>query len=145
MDFLQLLPIINVLGFVVMAGATYYNSKRSGEGPVRIEVMELLDKQIAALKDEILRLREGNHARDQNIQSLTLEIGRMKGLMTSKDQQLEEFTKIFQNRDPEMLTVLNEIKDFMKLLHDKVNSNQARNEKIDKSTAKNAGHIMRKE
>ncbi len=79
------------------------------------------------------------------MQAITLEIGILKGKIQEKDTKLDEYAAILQNRNPELETVLKEIRDFMKILHDQSNRNESRNISIDKATDEDTGHVMRKQ
>lgn len=76
------------------------------------------------------------------VSSLNKEIGNLNGMLSEKDKQIDKYEKIFQNRDPELLKLLQDIKTFMGDLHkvvlqvdDRTKKSEERNLKIDK------GHI----
>lgn len=54
------------------------------------------------------------------VTGLNSEISSFKAVLAEKEKQNGLLVEIFQNRNPELIKVLNEIKDFLKALHGKV-------------------------
>ncbi len=55
-----------------------------------------------------------------NFITLTKLLGEKDGIISTKNDQLQQYEKIFQNRDPELLKVLGNISNFMKSLDGRV-------------------------
>ncbi len=147
---LDFLPIVNLLGFIVLVITTVYQNRKSGKDTVTRDVLDLYQKQIAVLKDEIEQSRTRSHDLANQIQALTFKIGKLEGTIKEKDQKLTDYMTIFQNRNPELVEFMEKIEvlmadihTFMKQLNTKVQTNQARNENIDEATDKETGKIMR--
>lgn len=90
------------------------------------EVMDLQERQIEALEKDANLSRSRNHDLANNLQGLTLEVGQLKGQLLEKEKKLEEYTTIFQNRDPELLKILTEIREIMVSVNDYMRKGEAR-------------------
>ncbi len=141
MDFL---PVINLIGFAVLGVATWYTNFRSGKDKIGGEVLSLYKEQIAALEADVQRTRERSHELGNAVQKISLELGIVKGQLQEKDKKLEEYSAIFQNRNPELQQVLGEIRDFMKMIHAQGTRFETRNTAIDKASTTDTGHLLRK-
>jgi chromosome segregation ATPase len=135
MDISTALTIVNVTGIGLLGGSILYNNWRSGKDKVGSEVLSLYKQQIGALEADILRGREKAHELGNQLQALTLELGKLRGEVVARDKQITEYREIFQNRDPQLLEILAEIRDFMASLDAKTDRNEKRNIKIDQDLA----------
>jgi chromosome segregation ATPase len=122
-NFLPELTIANIIAFGINA---YLFWKRGGQTVTRDLIdlqnnqINLQKGQIGILQDEVKTGDQRRHELGNKLQSITLEVGMLKGQMQEKDSKIEEYTKIFQGRDPQILEVLSEIRDFMKNLDARV-------------------------
>lgn len=139
----QYLPLINLVGFAVLVGATIFYNARSGRNKIGDEVLDLYQKQIEALKEDVLRSREVNHDVKNQITALTLRIGQLEGQLKEKDLRITKLMTIIENRSPELENILKEIRDFMRTIHRQTSTNETRNTKIDHNTQDEEGKIMR--
>lgn len=149
-----ILVFINSLG--IIAGAIYLAYIRITSGGTDLR------KQIAA------DYKERNDQLENKIKDLTLalnqtniQIAELKGTLTEKDKHIKSLTEILQGRNPEVLNMLNELKDlnkslieFMKKAHEsdtKVLSYQTtileqvqrRSQEIDEASIEHRGAPMR--
>lgn len=154
MNLILWLPIINVIGFIFLGIGTFYMQFRAGGKGVSSEVISTYREQVAQLKEEIAAEGAGReadkHSLKNEIQVLSLKLATLQGQMIEKDKKIAELTNIFQGRDPELLKILTEIRDFMKTLTNQSSTiavrsktNEVRNELIDSNTAQDKGHVMR--
>ncbi len=137
------LPLINIAGFIVLAAATFFYNAKTGKGKIGDEVLDLYQKQIEALKEDVLRGREVNHEVKNQITTLTLRLGQLEGQLKEKDLRINELMAIIENRSPELENILKEIRDFMKTIHKQTSTNEVRNVKIDHNTEDGTGNVMR--
>jgi len=137
MNIQDALPYINILGFILLFSGYLFAQFRFGGRDVTKEVIatyKVRQDQLEALLKEA----------QERITQLGLDLATMQGQLLEKDKKLEEFTKIFQGKSPELVEILKEIKDFMKKLSEQINTNEKRNQVIDKDTASERGKVMRK-
>lgn len=84
-----------------------------GRSSVSAEVINTYEVQVKQLKEQIAEMRE-------DIKSLTLKVGEQTGIIQEKDRQITQLQEILQNRNPELIEVLQEIRTFMKDLHNQI-------------------------
>jgi len=61
---------------------------------------------------------------ENEINKLQDDLHSLEAIVEEKDKKLQDYMIIFQNRDPQLIEILKEIRDFMKIV-------QIHNEKID--------------
>jgi len=137
MDIKDLIPYIPILGFILMAAGYALAQLRLGGRGVAKEIIDNYKTRQDQLE---ISLKE---ATAQIIQ-LRLELANVQGQLTEKDKKIAELTTIFQGKDPELLVILKEIRDFLKRLDSQSLTNQDRNIAIDMATKKEEGKILRK-
>ena len=108
----DLLQWINLVGFAVN-GFLYV---KRGTSQATKDLIDLQEKQIKALKDDAEITRQHGHELGNQIQVLSGKVGKLEGQLSEKQRQLADYRAIFQNRDPELIKVLGEIKDFMQIM-----------------------------
>jgi chromosome segregation ATPase len=128
----ETISIISLAGIGVLAFSMFYNNWRSGKDKVGTEVLALYKEQITALEADVLRGRDKGHELGNQLQLLTLEVGKLQGEIAARDKQIAEYREIFQNRDPQLQEILREIRDFMASLDAKTDRNERRNNRKDK-------------
>lgn len=128
MNLSEYLSLITTVGVIVFGLSYAFAQWKNANKGISSEVITTNEKRIIQLKEDV--------------QVLSLKVATMEGQMIEKDKKLQEFTTIFQGRDPELKTILTEIRDFMKALTAQSNTNQSRNESIDKDTLKQKGNPM---
>lgn len=116
----DILPWINLLGFAVNG----YLFWKRGTSEATDKLIALQKEQISALTASEELTRKRNHDLGNQIQVLSLKVGKMEGQLQEKDEKLHEYVAILQNRNPELEAALTsigeslkEIHEFMKLLH----------------------------
>lgn len=157
-NFNSWLPILNSLGIIIFAVSVYYNNRKSGADRVENQVMAnfriLDDQQKGIIKDQTEDLA-GMKVR---LSQLEKDLSELKGKIDAKDVQIKNLNEIIANRNPELLSVLNEIKNFMSQLNGKMKDSkgvldyqtgmiekQAKREKaVDKATDEEDGNVLRK-
>lgn len=146
MDLLQWLPFLYLIGFIIFGGGYLFVQWKLGAKGVSSEVIATYKEQVAQLKEELIAETTGReqdrHDLKNEIQALGIKVATMQGQMLEKDKKLQEFTAIFQGKDPELKQILQEIRDFMKKLSEQSQTNQTRNETIDKDTSEKKGNVM---
>lgn len=136
-----LIPAALSIGVIV----AYLGSYFKGTSSVSKEVINTYEIQVKQLKE--LRMEDTQKAKEQfelfttQVNNLTLQIGKQSGVIEEKEKQILKLEQILQNRNPELITVLEEIKRFMKDLHDKTGVIAERTERAEKrDLAVDQGH-----
>src|SRR5688572_5572467 len=121
MDLSNITPIINTIGFTVLAVAIWYTQFKTGSSKVSSEVMgnyERLDEQkTQRIKDLEQAVEEIKATMRLTEKTFIERIAKLEGQLKEKNNQLDAVNKILANRNPELEQVLNEIKDFMAGIH----------------------------
>lgn len=102
--------------------------------------------QVALLKDKQAEDKISYDATvekfSKQINELTLRIGEQTGIIGEQQKRIDEYKEIFQNRNPDLLEVLKEIRTFMGDLHSKVAVIEERSEKREiRDKAVDEGHL----
>ena len=137
MNLSEYLPLLNILGFIFLGIGFLYVQLRVGGKGVAKEVIDNYRTRQDQLEAQLGRT-------NRELQDLKLEIARMNGQVIEKDKKIEELTTIFQNRNPELVEILKEIRNFMHRIEKQTTINQTRNIAIDKATDIQEGHVLRK-
>ena len=82
------------------------------------QVSEIDSNTIASLKRQIEAYTSEVEGYKKQVQEFTLRIGHQEGVITTQKETIEKYEKILQNRNPELTTVLTEIRDFIKVLYE---------------------------
>lgn len=122
MTITNLTPYINLLGFISMvaAGVLYW---RRGASKTSSEVLDLYEKNISALKEQMARMSEEHkeqlaaydkkhHDLRNELQTLTLQLGNLQGQLTEKEKKIEDYIKVFQGRSPEQEQYMEDMRLF---------------------------------
>lgn len=115
MDQLPLLPqsitgaigLIAAIAFAIYAGVTKF---QNNSGVLRKQINDDYKERNDQLNKRIVELQEG-------INLMGREVSEVRGQLIEKDKHIESLTNLIQGRNPEMLQVLQEIRDFMRDLH----------------------------
>lgn len=120
MEGTELIPIINIVGFLVLLGATTFFQWRQGESKVSTDVIVTYRERVEQLVDENKLIRE-------ELLRMKAEVAELRGMLSEKDRKLEEYVQILTGRDPEAQMFMKktsealiEIKDFMKMMHEQL-------------------------
>lgn len=113
---------------------------------VSSEVITAYETQVKQLKE---KQSEDKKSYDESvvgfrneITALTLRIGEQNGIMGQQKQVITKYEEILQNRNPELVKILGEIKDFMRAMSEKVDAINDRSEKREKrDKAVDQGHV----
>jgi len=148
MNLSEWLPIINILGFIFLGIGYIFVQFRTGGKGVAKEVIDTYKTQVDQLRQELIEAKTDYFKQldglKTEITNLNLKLANIEGQLIEKDKKIAELITIFQGRDPELVQILRDIKDFMKKLEGQSKTNQTRNEKIDVATDKEEGHVLRK-
>ncbi len=123
------------------------NDRQAQNNTVSSEVINAYAEQVKQLRE---KASEEKKSYDLNlkelrkeISDLTLRIGEQNGKIQEKDRVILEYKEIFQNRNPELVDVLKQIKDFMVEIHGKIDLIEIRSEKREKrDLAVDSGHLQ---
>lgn len=134
MDQLIALPIIaNIVAGLINLFLFW---KQGGQKATK-DLIDLQEKQIETLKTDFDLSRTRSHDLANQLQAITLKVGILEGQAKEKDKKLEEYTQLLQNRNPELETVLKSIEQFMRVINEKLDANQNRNNVIDQTAQRN--------
>jgi uncharacterized coiled-coil protein SlyX len=153
-DFKEYLPIINVFGFIALGVAVWYTQFKTGSNQISGEVItnykaldEQKNNQLNSLQKDIEEIKATMRAMEKGFIE---RIAKLEGQLKEKNNQIDSLNLILANRNPELETVLAEIRDFMKELRDTnvyqtniLERGQIRDVKIDKATNKEEGKVLR--
>jgi len=110
---IDFLPYMNLIGLVLLFIGYIFAQLNFGGKDVAREVIvaykERQDQLELLLKDAQARIAE-----------LALDLASLKEQLLEKDKKLEEFTRIFQGKSPELIDVLFEMRDALKQLPKKL-------------------------
>ncbi len=111
------------------------------------DVISTLTTRVKQVEDENKNQKELNKNQfntfSRQISDLNLEIGKCQGVIQEKNTIIEKLEKVIANRNPELITILEEIKQFMKDLHGKVSIIAVRTEVAEKrNEAVDQGHAV---
>lgn len=122
MNIQQITPFVNLFGFisVIAAGILYW---RRGASKASVEVLDLYEKNIAALKEQMARMAQEHkeqliiyekkhHDLRNELQTLTLQLGNLQGQLTEKDKKIDDYIKVFQGRSPEQEQYMADMRAF---------------------------------
>jgi uncharacterized membrane protein YhiD involved in acid resistance len=141
--------IIVALVFVLLFIAQYLSGKRqltSQDQSVSSEVISAYAEQVKQLKEKQKDDKE-RYDKDvsdfrNEIRELTLRIGKQDGIIQEKEKLIEEYKEIFQNRNPELVEVLGDIREFMKNIYSKIELIDKRSEhRESRDKAVDEGHV----
>jgi len=102
---------IGAVGVAVFAVSFAIAQWKNGKGSASVETVQTYK--------ELLEAREKKYQEKQDemqaqINDLSAKIGEYKGLLSGKDQQIADYKKIFENRDPALQDILQEMSQFMR-------------------------------
>lgn len=116
---------------------------KSGSSQIQKDVAEAFETRATQLQQQ-LRESEARAAERENRMKLdydaklsqhTKEIGRLSGVIEEKDKQNTWMEKILQDKNPEVLTILTELKDLMKkIIEGNAQYQKTNTEKLDEQT-----------
>ena len=113
--------ISTIVGFfaglgICVAGCGYaYSSWKSGKNKYKDELIIDLKATITIKENEIIRLNEERTvlitSHQEQLTKLRTELSELKGRFDEQKEKLEDYKAIFENRDPQTLETLKEIKE----------------------------------
>lgn len=114
------ITLLSFAGNLVMLIAIVVIFWRRGIGTASKEVIEMREKQVAALKDEIQRLdtklRDDRQNFNHEIKEMSGKIGELTGRLITREEENKKLTELLTNRNPEM----NEFLSKLMLLMEKI-------------------------
>lgn len=103
MDFVS---IISISGNIALALYLFLQRKKQGVDSLNKDIINTYRTRIDQLNADHL----GNA---KNIKELTQELYKMQGAINEKDKEINRLREIVENRNPELLQVLQDIKKFL--------------------------------
>lgn len=134
----NLIATLSFLGNLVMGAGFIWVYMRKGAGAASSEVIKIYQ-----LRDEEQKQTIADN--QLKFDAINKELGRLNGINEEQAKKLEEYTKIFQYRDPKLQQILERIESYLQTLTQQSNINQTRNEAIDKDTQEENGKVLRKD
>ena len=107
----NLWPIVNTIGLSILALLFFLKTWRGQSAEIDKETIEALKRQVETIKADISNYQT-------QIQGLTLKIGEQSGIIKMQEATILKYEKILENRNPELTSVLGEIRDFMRGIED---------------------------
>lgn len=102
------ISLIFALAFAIYGAITKF---QNNSGALRRQINEDYKERNTQLTENVKILQE-------NLNKMGREISELRGQLTEKEKHVTSLTELVQGRNPEMIQVLNEIKEFMKQLHE---------------------------
>lgn len=134
--------ISTLIGFfagigIMVAGCGYaYSSWKAGRNKYKDELILDLKATITVKESEITRLNQEKSvlitSHQAQLTKLQTELSELKGAFNEQSKKLDEYRMIFENRDPQTLETLKDIKDGILSL----NKHEIKNDKQKKEVAK---------
>lgn len=124
----QWLPIIEFTGIFVFFGAMLLTRWKSGANGVATDI-------ITTYKARVEQLESNEKMGIQRMHEHTQEIGKLQGILSEKDKEVERLRAILENRNPELVTTLKAIQGFM----GKIEAHMAEHTRIIKNVPKKRG------
>lgn len=145
-----ILPAVIALAALLVFLSQYFNGKdkaRANGEQVSSEVISAYTVQVQQLKDQRIEDKASYEKSIANyttqVTHLSGEVGRLNGIISEKDKQLEKYETIFQNRNPDLTNVLTDIKNFMVKLNTTLVAVDDRTKKSEERDAKiDHGHVV---
>lgn len=109
--FPESLQILNTIGLVVLGILFVIKTARSQSSSIDASTIASLQAQVKAVQGEVDIYKK-------QVLDLTQQMGKQDGIIQTQKETIEKYEKILQNRNPELLEVLKEIRDFMQDLRD---------------------------
>lgn len=134
----------------MIAGIGYaYAQYKSGGDKYKDNLIDTLKATAEAERTERERLAKEktellmNH--QVQITTLTKDQAELKGRLDEQSKKADEYKALLLGRDPELQKILSEIRSYLRTLTEQSNTNQNRNEGIDRSTQQEKGNVMRQQ
>lgn len=99
-------PLIILLGAVAIALNQYFNGRSS----LSKEVISTYEVQVKQFKEQIITFRE-------EMSTLTLKVGEQNGIIKEKDKYIIELKALLQDRNPELIDLIKDLKGFMEKIN----------------------------
>lgn len=132
-DITTALPWINTAAMAILGVLYVMKTWKNQSSEIDAGTIGSFKRQVEALTSEVQGYKTQMH-------ELTLLVGEQKGIIKVQKETIEKYELILQNRNPELLEVLKEIRDFMRTLQketsfqtDLLRKNEARSTVIDKT------------
>lgn len=153
---------ISTFGVIAVALFLVYKEHRSGNTTLNGQVLANYKTLDAQQKEKIKEQADAiaQYQRDMTEIKVSMskmkedfanQIGQLQGEIASKDKHINELTQTILNRNPELEELLKEIRDFMENIYTQntyqtgiLEEARNRNAGIDKATAEETGHVLRK-
>lgn len=103
---MDILSLISIGGNVALTLLFLWQRNKQG--------VDTLNKDIInTYKTRIDQLNTDHQGNAKNIKELTQELYKMQGAINEKDKEINRLREIVENRNPELLQVLQEIKSYL--------------------------------
>ncbi len=104
---------IGTLGVVIFGIAQWRNGKNSAS----VETVQTYKDLLEAREK---KYQEKQDEMQNQINELAAKVGEYKGLLAGKDSQLDDYKRIFENRDPALQEILKDMSKFMKQVDERL-------------------------
>lgn len=94
-----------------------FKELKSGSSALNEKIKKEYKEMADVLEKRIKNIEESNKQKDTEIIQYKTEIAEFKGIIKEKDRQLDRYEEIFQNRNPEMIKMLESINTFLREIH----------------------------
>lgn len=97
-----IIAVINAIGLIFFVAATIWSRWSSGASGVEEKIVATYKTRIEQLESEQVRNIDRMHEH-------TKEIGQLQGRLAEKEAQVLQMRQLLENRNPELISVLQEI------------------------------------
>ncbi len=120
MDSSHILSIVSFAGMVVMTIAFFWTQWKTGSQGANKELNTTTQEVISTYKTQVEQYKEQIGQYRTDMHNLTLEIGKLRGIIEEKDKKNKELESLLLAQNPDVKNfyreaplVLKDIKDFM--------------------------------
>lgn len=102
-EIMQMAPAI---GTLLLLAVTVIGNWRRGDSTASKEALDLREKQIAALKEQLTMIeqkqKDQSESFNKEVKEMTGKIGELSGSLSARDGEIKRLTDLLTNRNPEM-------------------------------------------
>jgi Sec-independent protein translocase protein TatA len=104
---------INTILIVITGIILFFDKRKDNSGKINDEVIKAYEKQVNQLKEEVKQLRDIQEGTSRQMTEL-------QKTMDVKDTQIKTLTDLLQNRNPELVALITDVKSFLVILEGKL-------------------------
>jgi len=143
MNIANIVTILSSLSPLAVVLYLAYEKYQSGSSDLATKIKQEYKERNDQLEQRIKDLEDEHHEH-------SVQIGKLEAVLEEKEKQIVKYETIFANRNPELNTILEEIRTFMRDIHnqnkyqtDILEKRQERDKTIDEASLRHTGEPIR--